>query len=184
MPGREIGSSSNLSDHISGMKVFMGNENAANGMRTFSALIGNKNQLEFIYTSDEDQAPNVIRSSYYGSTPYGDFTEITFTTGGESYQIYILTNIQSSEQMALGTTLVNGVQTHLASGRKHTSIPVGTFTYKGGHILVNDGYPQTGTFTFLTNFTNGTGSLEARTITYNISSNNIAINTSTGRLAS
>ena len=63
MPGREIGSSSNLSDHISGMKVFMGNENAANGMRTFSALIGNKNQLEFIYTSDEDQAPNVIRSS-------------------------------------------------------------------------------------------------------------------------
>ena len=78
--------------------------------------------------------------------------------------------------MALGTTLVNGVQTHLASGRKHTSIPVGTFTYKGGHILVNDGYPQTGTFTFLTNFTNGTGSLEARTITYNISSNNIAIN--------
>ena len=45
------------------MKVFMGNENAAIGMRTFSALIGNKNQLEFIYTSDEDQAPNVIRSS-------------------------------------------------------------------------------------------------------------------------
>lgn len=86
--------------------------------------------------------------------------------------------------MALGTTLVNGVQTHLASGRKLTSIPVGAFTYKGGHILVNGGYPQTGTFTFLTNFTNGTGSLEASTITYNISSNNIAINTSTGRLAS
>ena len=63
MPGREIGSSSNLSNHISDMKVFMGNENAANGMRAFSALVENENQLEFIYTSDEDQAPNVIRSS-------------------------------------------------------------------------------------------------------------------------
>ena len=63
MPGREIGSFSNLSNHISGMKVFMGNENAANGMRGFSALVENENQLEFIYTSDEDQALNVIRSS-------------------------------------------------------------------------------------------------------------------------
>ena len=45
------------------MKVFMGNENAANGMRAFSASVENENQLEFIYTSDEDQAPNVIRSS-------------------------------------------------------------------------------------------------------------------------
>ena len=63
MPGRGIGSSSNLSNHISDMKVFMGNENAANGMRGFSALVENENQLEFIYTSDEDQALNVIRSS-------------------------------------------------------------------------------------------------------------------------
>ena len=63
MPGRKIESSSNLSNHISDMKVFMGNENAANGMRGFSALVENENQLEFIYTSDEDQALNVIRSS-------------------------------------------------------------------------------------------------------------------------
>ena len=166
------------------MKVFMGNENAASGMRAFSALVENENQLEFIYTSDEDRALNVIRSSYYGSTPYGDFTEITFTTGEESYQSYVLTDIQSSEQMAIGTTLVNRVQTHLASGSKLTFNPVGTFAYKGSHILANDGYPQTGTFTLFTNFTNGTVSLEANTITYNISSNNIVINTPTGRLAS
>lgn len=135
-------------------------------------------KLKDTYVDADDGPSNTVSMSYFGSTPYGRITRVVESSNGQtSFNYVYLHNGADGEAYFIGTTS-NGIITHLAVGDKLYSIPSGTFTYRGGHFLFNDGYPQSGTFTMNVNFNSGSAALQANTSTYSISANDIVIGSS------
>jgi len=172
----------NVGTHLSGEKVYLGNMIVENKIRAYAGLVEDEATLEFII-GDDEQAVNIVRSSSYGTSSFGDLTKVTFSVGGNTYDTYLYLDQQTSEGVSISGTQINGETNIITDGDKLTSIPNGTFTYEGGHMLF-DSITNTGTFTMVANFDAGTASLQANTSTYSVSANDIIINTPTGQFSS
>jgi len=161
--------------HQSGQKVFLGNEVEEGQLKAFAALMPSEQVLKNEYVDEDGSPVNIVYSSYFGTTPYGDVTKVVASSNGQTSENYIYFHNGTNGEITSVGKISNGVITHLATGDKLTSIPSGTFTYRGGHFLFNDGFPQSGTFTMNVNFTSGSAALQANTSTYSVSANDIVI---------
>jgi len=164
-----------VAQHQSGQKVFLGNEVEEGQMKAFAALMPSEQVLKNEYVDEDGSPVNIVYSSYFGTTPYGDVTKVTAPSNGQTSENYVYFHNGTNGETTFVGKISNGVITHLATGDKLTSIPSGTFTYRGGHFLFNDGFPQSGTFTMNVNFTSGSAALQANTSTYSVSANDIVI---------
>jgi len=167
-----------VAQHQSGQKVFLGNEVEEGQMKAFAALMPSEQVLKNEYVDEDGSPVNIVYSSYFGTTPYGDVTKVTASSNGQTSENYVYFHNGTNGETTFVGKISNGVITHLATGDKLTSIPSGTFTYRGGHFLFNDGFPQSGTFTMNVNFTSGSAALQANTSTYSVSANDIVIGSS------
>jgi hypothetical protein len=167
-----------VAQHQSGQKVFLGNELEDGKLKAFAALMPSEQVLKNEYVDEDGSPVNILYSSYFGTTPYGDVTKVVASSNGQTSENYVYFHNGTNGETDFVGKISNGVITHLATGDKLTSIPSGTFTYRGGHFLFNDGFPQSGTFTMNVNFTSGSAALQANTSTYSVSANDIVIGSS------
>lgn len=172
--------------HASGTTVYIGDEIDENQMRRFAAAVTNQATLEFVYTGDSDQAVNIIRESYWDQNQYGEFTKVDFSIAGTNYSTTIYVDEQTSEAILVSGTFIAGVPNIVAEGAQLTSIPNGTFTYRGGLIQSTntEGYFDSGLFTMVADFNLGRADLSANTVTQTFSATNIPIHVSTGTFSS
>lgn len=167
-----------VAQHQSGQKVFLGNELEDGKLKTFAALMPSEEVLKNEYVDEDGSPVNIVYSSYFGTTPYGDVTKVEASSNGQTSENYVYFHNGTNGETNFVGKISDGVITHLATGDKLTSIPSGTFTYRGGHFLFNRGFPQSGTFTMNVNFTSGSAALQANTNTYSVSANDIVIGSS------
>ena len=171
----------NIANHQSGKKIYLGNMIDESKMRAYASLVESEATLDFI--SDEEQATNITGTSTYGTSSFGNFTKVTFSVAGVSYDTFLHLNEKTTEGVTIAGIKINGETNIMVDGDKFTTPPSGTFTYEGGHMLF-DSITNTGTFTMVSNFVAGTATLQANTSTYSVSANDITINSSTGEFSS
>ena len=175
----------NTRNHISGKKVFMGNEIDDGVVRRYVSIVDSEEILDFIYTGDENRAVNVTRDSFFANNLYGVFREIHFTVGGNSYKSIIYVDEQSSESVTAIGTFVDTQPNIVTEGARLTSVPTGQFEYRGGLIQSNSVNSfNSGSFSLLADFAAATVDFTANTAVHNISASEVPINLSSGTFSS
>ena len=115
-----------VAQHQSGQKVFLGNEVEEGQMKAFAALMPSEQVLKNEYVDEDGSPVNIVYSSYFGTTPYGDVTKVTASSNGQTSENYVYFHNGTNGETTFVSKISNGVITHLATGDKLTSIPSGT----------------------------------------------------------
>jgi len=186
-------SSINVRNHLSGMQIFVGDEideTSNNQLRTYAAVVTNQSALDFIletFTDDTSQALNVTGDSFQARNDFGETRVVNFSIGTSNFSTTIYIDEQSDEAVNVNGISLSGIPNVTADGATLTSIPAGTFTYRGGLLHNSDrssAFFSSGSFTMVANFDTGRAAFTGNTSTLNIAATNIAIDTNTGQFNS
>ena len=177
----------NVRDHQSSGKVYLGNEvDDDHKMKSFVALVNNEENLHYLYLDESTSAVHLKSDQFYNQIPTGEFRKLIVLDGLTEIETILYIDTKTEQELWLGSTELNGRSNIIADGAKLSSIPSGSYRYEGGVILQkqNSFSTETGAFTMVADFDNGKASLSGSTSTYNISSNEIEIITTTGQFGS
>ena len=175
----------NTRNHVSGSKIFIGDEILQDQVRRYAAAVTDQATLEFIFTDDGDEPVNIISNSYFDQNDYGQVRVVSFSVGGENFKTTVYLDTQSDEEVTTSGTFIAGRPNVVAEGAKLTSVPSGVFVYQGGLIQsTNSNYFTSGTFTMTADFDRGIADLQGNTAIYNIFVSEMPIDSITGRFSS
>jgi hypothetical protein len=174
---------SNIKNHQSGKKVFSGNVISNGEMREFLAVVNSEDALVFM----AEGSGNITGTSIRYVISDGMFQKINWSSGMSNYESVIYLDSSTSEKMYIKGTMLSDTANVVVDGAKLTSIPSGSYTYRGGilnYYSGTDGYSSEGTFSMLVDFNAGTANLTANPGSFNISANDIVVDSISGTFSS
>ena len=201
--GNTSGASSSLPDQIfsvtqqtSNRPVYIGRESDDDGVPSRFAAMADSREMLGLYYTDETQSPvNENNRFWVDSHDYGQTYRIDYSVLGNDYRSYVYIDEQGSDTVGIVTGEredLTDLPVLVALGPELTQVPLGTFTYRGGHMVlkpfsgvnVTNYTASNGTFTFIADFSSGRGSMTANATNIRVFDPDVTIDVASGEFNS